>query len=64
MSDPSQSHIPMGQGPKITRSNYPLVLNRAVVFRLFQKTVILPPNPVGFRLKALVNIVFDRFKES
>ena len=23
---------------------------RAVVFRLFQKTVILPPNPVGFRL--------------
>ena len=22
----------------------------AVVFRLFQKTVILPPNPVGFRL--------------
>ena len=27
MSDPSQSHIPMGQGPKITRSNYPLVQN-------------------------------------
>ena len=25
-------------------------LSRAVVFRLFQKTVILPPNPVGFRL--------------
>ena len=24
--------------------------SRAVVFRLFQKTVILPPNPVGFRL--------------
>ena len=23
---------------------------RAVVFQLFQKTVILPPNPVGFRL--------------
>ena len=23
---------------------------RAVVFRLFQKMVILPPNPVGFRL--------------
>ena len=23
---------------------------RAVVFRLFQKTVILPPNPVGFQL--------------
>ena len=23
---------------------------RAVVFRLFQETVILPPNPVGFRL--------------
>ena len=23
---------------------------RAVVFRLFQKTVILPPNPVSFRL--------------
>ena len=23
---------------------------RAVVFWLFQKTVILPPNPVGFRL--------------
>ena len=25
-------------------------ITRAVVFRLFQKTVILPPNPVGFRL--------------
>ena len=27
-----------------------LDLTRAVVFRLFQKTVILPPKPVGFRL--------------
>ena len=26
------------------------VMIRAVVFRLFQKTVILPPNLVGFRL--------------
>ena len=26
------------------------VTSRAVVYRLFQKTVILPPNPVGFRL--------------
>ena len=26
------------------------VSSRAVVFRLFQKMVILPPNPVGFRL--------------
>ena len=28
----------------------PFILIRAVVFRSFQKTVILPPNPVGFWL--------------
>ena len=29
------------------------VYTRAVVFRLFQKTVILPPKPVGFRLSSV-----------
>ena len=33
-----------------TNSEKGRVQTRAVVFRLFQKTVILPPNPVGFRL--------------
>ena len=31
-------------------TKYIILKSRAVVFRLFQKTVILPPNPVGFRL--------------
>ena len=36
---------------------------RAVVYRLFQETVILPPKPVGFRLTytQLWNIFFFRF---
>ena len=36
---------------------------RAVVFRLFQETVILPPNPVGFRLTytQLWDIFFIRY---
>ena len=36
---------------------------KAVVFRLFQKMDILPPKPVGFRLKTLFNIVEERFKK-
>ena len=37
--------------------------SRAVVFRLFQKTVFLPPNPVGFRLTCtqLWDIFFIRY---
>ena len=39
------------------------ISSRAVVFRLFQKTVILPPKPVGFRLTytQLWDIFFIRF---
>ena len=39
------------------------VPSRAVVFQLFQKTVILPQNPVGFRLTytQLWDIVFIRY---
>ena len=39
------------------------IKTKAVVFRLFQKTVILPPNPVGFRLTytQLWDIFFIRY---
>ena len=38
-------------------------MTRAVLFWLFQKTVILPPNPVGFRLTytQLWDIFFIRY---
>ena len=41
----------------ILRENSYEVFTRAVVFRLFQKMVILPPKPVGFRLTVLYPIV-------
>ena len=70
-------HVPLGRNPSISvsvldtswegldeaRKIKCVVQGRAVVFRLFQKTVILPPKPVGFRLTytQFWDIFFIRF---
>ena len=57
---PGEIHLTKDKGHT---SRQRRVWTRAVIFRLFQKTVILPPNPVGFRLTytQLWDIFFIRY---